>query len=65
MNDIIDALKKFRDERDWQQFHNPKDLSMALSIEAAELLEGFSAAVDRDQTRLLEGPSIRGWRGRL
>lgn len=41
MNEIIDALKKFRDERDWQQFHNPKDLSVALSIEAAELLEVF------------------------
>lgn len=41
MNDILDALKQFRDERDWKQFHNPKDLSMALSIEAAELLEAF------------------------
>ena len=41
MNEIIDALKQFRDERDWQQFHNPKDLSLALSIEAAELLEVF------------------------
>ncbi|MDO9476984.1 MAG: nucleotide pyrophosphohydrolase [Pseudohongiella sp.] len=41
MNEIVDALKNFRDERDWQQFHNPKDLSMALSIEAAELLEVF------------------------
>jgi NTP pyrophosphatase (non-canonical NTP hydrolase) len=41
MNEIIDALKKFRDERDWQQFHNPKDLSLALSIEASELLEAF------------------------
>jgi len=41
MNEIIEALKKFRDERDWQQFHNPKDLSLALSIEAAELLEAF------------------------
>ena len=40
MNEIVDALKKFRDERDWQQFHNPKDLSIALSIEAAELLPG-------------------------
>jgi NTP pyrophosphatase (non-canonical NTP hydrolase) len=43
MNEIIDALKKFRDERDWQQFHNPKDLSLALSIEASELLEAFFA----------------------
>lgn len=41
MNEIIDALKTFRDERDWKQFHNPKDLSLALSIEASELLEIF------------------------
>lgn len=41
MKDITEALKKFRDERDWKQFHNPKDLSLALSIEAAELLEAF------------------------
>lgn len=41
MDEIIEALKTFRDERDWAQFHNPKDLSVALSIEAAELLEVF------------------------
>jgi NTP pyrophosphatase (non-canonical NTP hydrolase) len=38
---IITALKAFRDERDWTQFHNAKDLALALSIEAAELLEAF------------------------
>ncbi len=38
---LINELKKFRDERDWEQFHNPKDLSIALSIEANELLEQF------------------------
>ena len=37
--EIVEALLKFRDERDWEQFHNPKDLALALSIEAAELLE--------------------------
>jgi NTP pyrophosphatase (non-canonical NTP hydrolase) len=31
----------FRDERDWQKFHNPKDLSMAISVESAELEELF------------------------
>ena len=31
----------FRDERDWAQFHNPKDLSIALSVEASELLDLF------------------------
>jgi len=44
MNDIkeiIDALIKFRNDRDWEQFHNPKDLAVALSIEAGELLENF------------------------
>lgn len=39
--EIIQALLKFRNERDWEQFHNPKDLAMALSIESAELLELF------------------------
>jgi len=38
---IINELKKFRDERDWKQFHNPKDLAIALSIESNELLELF------------------------
>jgi NTP pyrophosphatase (non-canonical NTP hydrolase) len=39
--EIIQALLKFRNERDWEQFHNQKDLALALSIEAAELLELF------------------------
>lgn len=39
--EIIDALIKFRDERDWKQFHNPKDLALAISIESGELLESF------------------------
>lgn len=39
--EITKALVKFRDERDWEQFHNPKDLALALSIESAELLELF------------------------
>ena len=39
--EIIHALLKFRNERDWEQFHNPKDLALALSIESAELLELF------------------------
>ena len=38
---ITDALLKFRDERNWKQFHNAKDLSLAISIEAAELNELF------------------------
>lgn len=44
MNDIeliTQALLEFRDERDWAQFHNPKDLALALNIEASELLEAY------------------------
>lgn len=40
-NILIAELKKFRDERDWEQFHNAKDLALALSIEASELNELF------------------------
>ena len=38
---LINELKKFRNERDWEQFHNSKDLAIALSIESNELLEQF------------------------
>ena len=41
MNEIIEELLKFRNERDWEQFHNPKDLALAISVEAGELLELF------------------------
>ena len=37
----IKTIQKFRDERDWMQFHNPKDMATALAIEAAELQELF------------------------
>jgi NTP pyrophosphatase (non-canonical NTP hydrolase) len=38
---ILNAIIKFRDDRNWSQFHNPKDLAISISIEAAELLELF------------------------
>lgn len=41
IEEIIKKLIKFRDERDWQQFHNSKDLALAISIESSELLELF------------------------
>jgi NTP pyrophosphatase (non-canonical NTP hydrolase) len=41
LKNITEALIKFRNERDWEQFHNSKDLAMALNIEAGELLENF------------------------
>lgn len=44
MNEIrvlTDKLIQFRDDRNWKQFHNPKDLAISLSLEASELLENF------------------------
>ncbi|MEE0965956.1 MAG: nucleotide pyrophosphohydrolase [Bacilli bacterium] len=40
-NETIEQVLKFRDDRDWKQFHNPKDLAISISLEAAELLEVF------------------------
>jgi NTP pyrophosphatase (non-canonical NTP hydrolase) len=53
---ITDLLIKFRDERDWEQFHNSKDLALAISIEAAELNELFlwKSNEDIDKERLKE-----------
>lgn len=39
--DVRTIVRRFVDDRDWQQFHSPKNLSMALAIEAAELMEHF------------------------
>ncbi|MGG4774252.1 nucleotide pyrophosphohydrolase [Paenalcaligenes sp. Me52] len=60
MDQVIQKLRQFRDDRDWQQFHNPKDLAAALSIEASELLEVFlwktpeEADVDRVKEELAD-----------
>lgn len=40
-DETIDRVLQFRDARDWKQFHNPKDLAISISLEAAELLEVF------------------------
>lgn len=39
--ELIEKILKFRDERNWKQFHNPKDLAISINLEAAELLENF------------------------
>jgi NTP pyrophosphatase (non-canonical NTP hydrolase) len=52
---LTNKLLQFRDERDWAQFHNAKDLSLAISIEAAELIELFlwkdPSAADPDKIK--------------
>ena len=41
MKETMERIKKFRDDRDWQQFHTPSNLAKAISIEFGELLEEF------------------------
>ncbi|RLS75703.1 MAG: nucleotide pyrophosphohydrolase [Planctomycetota bacterium] len=52
LSELVAAVRRFRDARDWAQFHTPKNLAAATAIEAAELQERFlwktDAEVDRD-----------------
>lgn len=41
LKDLQKMIRKFVDDRDWDQFHNPKDLSISLALEAAEVMEHF------------------------
>ena len=56
IQEIIDQLIEFRNDRDWEQFHNPKDLALAINIEAGELLELYlwKSADDADQEKVKE-----------
>ena len=54
MEDLVKAVLAFRDERDWRQFHNPKDLAISISLEAAELLESFQWKTPAEVTALLD-----------
>jgi dCTP diphosphatase len=53
LESLRDVLREFAKDRDWDQFHTPKNLSMALIAEAAELIEHFQW-VDGDKSHLLE-----------
>lgn len=41
MEELIQRIRKFRDDRDWKQFHSPENFAKSIVIEAAELLENF------------------------
>ena len=46
LDDLTDRIVAFRDERDWKQYHSPRNLAASISIEAAELLELFQWSSD-------------------
>jgi dCTP diphosphatase len=54
---VQQVLRKFAQDRDWGQFHSPKNLATALAVEAAELLEPFQWLKEEESRRLAENPS--------
>jgi NTP pyrophosphatase (non-canonical NTP hydrolase) len=52
LQDLRNKLRQFAAERDWDQFHSPKNLAMALSVEAAELLEHFQWLSDAESAAM-------------
>ena len=55
---LTEKILAFRDERDWLQFHNPKDMAAAIAIEAAELQELFLWKNDEEQLQILQGKRL-------
>lgn len=55
-DDLNQDIREFCEERDWRQFHTPKDLAIGLSTESNELLELFRFKDQDDQTELLSNP---------
>ncbi len=54
--ELRNVVREFVDARDWQQFHSPKNLTMALAIEAAELMEHFQWITTDASRRIAEDP---------
>jgi len=54
MKEIIEKIKRFRDERDWMQFHDPKNMAVSIIIEASELLEHFQWKTKKEVKQYVE-----------
>lgn len=64
LDTLRDSLREFAAERDWEQFHSPKNLAMALSVEAAELMEHFQWSSE-EQSRHPTAEELAGIREEL
>ncbi len=54
ISELVSKIRSFRDDRDWKQYHNPKDLAEALSVEASELLELFMWKSQKDSYEVIK-----------
>jgi NTP pyrophosphatase (non-canonical NTP hydrolase) len=59
ISQLKERLAKFKDDRDWQQFYNPKDLAEAITLESAELLEIFRWLTPKESKELLNDPKFK------
>lgn len=59
INELKELVKKFCDNRDWEQFHNPKDLAIGISTEANELLSLFRFKNQEEMKEILDNPNKR------
>lgn len=57
--ELREIIRQFVDERDWSQFHTPKNLAMALAIEAAELMEHFQWLTPEESRAIADQPAKR------
>lgn len=55
LEELAAQLREFANARDWEQFHTPKNLAMALSVEASELLEHFQWLTPEESQKLADG----------
>jgi len=56
--ELIEAVRRFRDVREWRMYHKPKDLAIAIAIESAELLELFLWLGEEDIEKLSRNPNF-------
>jgi NTP pyrophosphatase (non-canonical NTP hydrolase) len=60
VGELREMMRRFVTERDWEQFHSPKNLAMALAAEAAELMEHFLWIDNDESRRQMRDPKRRG-----
>ena len=58
VSELRELVQQFVDQRDWRQFHSPKNLSMALAIEAAELMEHFQWLTLEESRAVADRPEV-------
>lgn len=58
LENLNNEIEKFAKERDWDQFHSVKNLSMALSVECAELLEIFQWLTENESNQIKNNPQV-------